>query len=178
VLQLRDKTAAPEDIVRTAERILAVARPAGIPLIINDHPEVAACVGAQGAHLGQEDGLLAEGRRLAGPGRLLGRSTHSLDQALAAVREGVDYLACGPVYPTPTKPTYGSVGLELVRQVMARVVRPVVCIGGIDRTNAAAVLAAGGRCLAVVRAVCAAPDPETAARELKQIIRAAALAVL
>lgn len=88
--------------------------------------------------------------------------------------DGADYLACGPVYATPTKPAYGSVGLDLVRQVMARADRPVVCIGGIDRTNAAKVVRAGGRCLAVVRAVCAAQDPEAAARELKQIIRTAA----
>lgn len=171
VLQLRDKAADPAAVAQTAERVLAVTRPAGIPLIINDYPEIASRVGAQGAHLGQEDGPLADGRARAGPGCLLGRSTHSLAQALAAVEDGADYLACGPVYATPTKPAYGSVGLELIRQVMRRIARPVVCIGGIDRGNAAEVVRAGARCLAVVRAVCAAPDPEAAARELKQIIR-------
>ena len=170
VLQFRDKTASARAFMKEAERLLSVARRANVPLIINDRVEVALAVGADGVHLGQEDLPLAATRRILGPGRLIGQSTHSLDQARAASAGGADYIGFGPVFPTPTKPDYGSVGTALIGQVMQAVRIPVVCIGGIDAGNVEQVVHAGAERIAVVRAVCAAADPESAARDLKQTL--------
>ncbi|MBI4003873.1 MAG: thiamine phosphate synthase [Candidatus Omnitrophica bacterium] len=170
VLQFRDKTASARAFMKEAERLLSVARRADVPLIINDRVDIACAVGADGVHLGQDDLPLAAARRVLGPGRQIGRSTHSLEQARDAEAEGADYLGCGPIFQTPTKPDAGSVGTELIGRVMDAVRLPVVCIGGIDRGNLAAVLEAGADRVAVVRAVCAAADPESAARELKQTL--------
>ena len=167
VLQLRDKTASPRKFLEEAECLLSVTRRAGIPLIINDRVDVAHAVGADGVHLGQEDLPLAAARRILGFERLIGQSTHSLEQACTAAAEGADYLGCGPIFPTPTKPGSGSVGTALIRPVIQAVRIPVVCIGGIDAGNIAQVLEAGADRVAIVRAVCAAEDPEAAARALK-----------
>lgn len=170
-IQVRDKTAPITALKEHAQRLLPLTQAAGVPLIVNDYAEVAHAVGAQGVHLGQDDGPVSAARHLVGQGSLIGKSTHSLEQALAARREGADYIGLGPIFPTPTKPDYASVGLELISDVMARVKLPVVCIGGIDRTTLPQVLEAGARCVAVVRAVCAAADPEAATRALKETIR-------
>lgn len=170
VIQLRDKRASSAKLFEEATQLLNVTRLTGVPLIINDRVDVALGVAADGVHLGHEDLPVAIAKRLLGPHKVVGRSTHSLEQACEAERDGADYLAVGPLYPTPTKPTYGCVGRELIRRVKARVRQPLVCIGGIDRTTLPDVLEAGGECVAVVRAVCAADDPAQAARALKQLL--------
>ncbi len=166
-IQLRGKRLTPQQLLEQAVRCAAVSRPAGIPLLINDHPNIAKAAGADGVHLGQEDVPVARAREVLGPGRLIGKSTHSVEQALAAEAEGAAYIGCGPVFATPTKPGAPAVGVTLVREVTSRIRIPVVCIGGVDQGNVTAVLEAGGRCVAVVRAVCAAANPEQAARDLK-----------
>lgn len=170
-LQLRDKRATDAQLRTTAERLLPLARAVGVPLIINDRIEVARAIGADGVHLGQADAPVAEARRRLGAGPLIGKSTHSLGQALAAETEGASYIGLGPVFSTPTKPDYGSIGAGLIAQVTARVRIPIVCIGGIDLSTLPTVLDAGAGCIAVVRAVCAAADPEAAARALKAALR-------
>jgi thiamine-phosphate diphosphorylase len=168
VLQLRDKLATDDALLREAARIQAVAHPAGIPLIINDRIDVARRLGAAGVHLGQDDAPLVQARQALGTRAILGKSTHSAAQAVAAEQEGADYLGCGPLFGTPTKPSYKPVGLGLIG-AMNRLVRvPVVCIGGIDQERLPRVLAAGATRVAVVRAVCAADDPAWAARALKE----------
>ena len=167
VIQLRDKAASARRLIEEGRRLLTLTRAADIPLIINDRPDVARAIGADGVHLGQDDLPLADARALLGPGRLIGRSTHSLEQATAAEAEGADYVGVGPIFPTPTKPDYGSVGIDLITRVAQRIRIPFACIGGIDAGNMGQVLEAGARCVAVVRAVCSAPDPESAARALK-----------
>ena len=167
VLQLRDKRGSVREILREAARILPLARGAGIPLLLNDRPDLAAAAGADGVHLGQDDLPVADARRLLGPAAIIGTSTHSLEQAQAALEEPVDYIALGPIFATPTKPNYGHVGLDLIRPVVAQARCPVVCIGGIELATLDHVLEAGASCVAVVRAVCAAADPEAAARRLK-----------
>lgn len=169
-IQLRDKHGTDAEVADASRKLLPITRAAGIPLLINDRVEVALAVGADGVHLGQHDRPLAEARDLLGPGRILGKSTHSFAQATAAVAEGADYIAVGPIYSTPTKPTYPHVGVELIIRVAAHVRLPIVCIGGLDAENLQAAIAAGGRCVAVVRAVCAAADPEAATRALKQTL--------
>ncbi len=167
VVQLRDKRASRAQRIEEGRRLLPLTRAAGIPLIINDDPEAACAIGAEGVHLGQEDSSVAEARRLLAPGHLIGKSTHSLEQALTAEAEGADYIGLGPVFPTPTKPEYPSVGVELIAQVVPRLRIPVVYIGGIEEATLPAVLAVGARCVAVVRAICASDDPEAATRRLK-----------
>ena len=170
VIQLRDKSASRDALLKEAARLLTLTRAAGIPLIINDHAEVARTIGADGVHLGQDDRPVDEARRMLGPHGLIGKSTHSLEQALAAQAEGADYLGLGPIFPTPTKPNTRSVGTGLIAQVVPHIRVPIVCIGGIDTANAQDVLEAGAPCLAVVRAVCASPDPESSTRNLKRIL--------
>lgn len=170
VIQLRDKTGSDRRQLETARRLLPLTRAAGVPLIINDRPDLAYISDADGVHLGQDDLPIQETRRLLGPDKLIGRSTHSLDQALAAQAEGANYIGVGPIFPTPTKPNYGSVGTELIKEVAPRIHLPFVCIGGIEPANLDQVIDAGAHCIAVVRAICATDTPESSARNLKQLL--------
>ena len=165
-IQLRDKTATARQLLADAAALLAVTRPAKVPLIINDRADVAAGAGADGVHLGQDDLPVRQARRLLGPSAIIGLSTHSLEQARAALDEPVDYIGLGPIFPTPTKPGSSSIGVELIRPVVRAARCQVVCIGGVDAETVGRVIEAGGACVAVVRAVCAAADPEAAARAL------------
>jgi thiamine-phosphate pyrophosphorylase len=160
--------------LRLAERCRELLPAGGATLfVVNDRVDIAMAAGADGVHLGQDDLPLAAARRL-WPRGLVGRSTHSLGQALAAQAEGADYIGVGPVWATPTKPGRPAVGLELVRAVAAAQLRiPWVAIGGVDAGNVGAVLAAGARAIAAVRAVTAASDPEAAARGLHAAVVAA-----
>ena len=169
-VQLRDKAAARDLLLREAARLRPLARAAGVPLLINDRADVAREAGADGVHLGQDDLPVHEARRIAGAGMLIGKSTHSLEQALAAQAEGADYIGLGPIFPTPTKPNARNVGTGLIAQVAPRLRVPIVCIGGIDAASVQEVLEAGAECIAVVRAVCAAADPESSTRNLKRIL--------
>ncbi|MBI3292731.1 MAG: thiamine phosphate synthase [Elusimicrobia bacterium] len=166
-IQFRDKTMLAGELVRVGKRLVVIARRFQVLLIVNDRPDVALAIDADGVHLGQDDLSIAVARRILGPSKLIGRSTHSLDQALQAEAEGADYIAIGPIFTTPTKPEYPPVGLELIGRVQSRVGIPVVAIGGIDAANLDQVLEAGAVRVAVVRAVCAVSDPEAATRTLK-----------
>ena len=167
VLQLRHKDASTRDLLSDVARVRPIAKAAGIPLIINDRADVALAGDADGVHVGQDDLPVSAVRRL-GPARwIVGKSTHSFEQAMAAANEPVDYIALGPIYATPTKPDSPHVGLELIPRVTQAVRQPVVVIGGIDHQTLPEVLRAGARCAAVVRAICAADDPAEAARRLK-----------
>jgi thiamine-phosphate pyrophosphorylase len=136
--------------------------------ILNDRPDLAAKVGADGVHVGQEDATVHAARALIGGQRLVGLSTHSPAQVQAAA--GVDYIGVGPVHDTPTKPGRPAVGLALVRHASVHARMPFFAIGGIDAGNVADVRAAGGRRIAVVRALTEAEDPMRAARELRAAI--------
>jgi thiamine-phosphate pyrophosphorylase len=170
VIQLRDKTSSDGELESCVVKLLKITRPKGIPLIINDRVQAAKRAGADGVHLGQEDGTIEHARTVLGPGSLIGRSTHSSEQAMRAQAEGFDYIGVGPVYETPTKPGRAAVGLELVRFAAANIRIPFVAIGGIDAENIDAVLKAGARSVAVVRAVMMAEDPAAAARNLLEKI--------
>jgi thiamine-phosphate pyrophosphorylase len=165
VVQLRRKDDQALEMLRLAERCRRITADAGALFVVNDRLDVAMACDADGVHLGQDDLPLAAARRI-WPGRLVGRSTHSLDQAVQAEREGADYLGVGPVYATPTKPGRPAVGLEYVREAAAALRIPWFAIGGVDLDNLGGVLAAGARRVAVVRAVCEAADVERAARSL------------
>lgn len=169
-MQLRDKSLCDADLADLARQLLAVTRPAGVPLIINDRIEVARVSGADGVHLGQEDGPLDSARRILGERAFIGRSTHSPEQGCAAQSEGFDYIGVGPVYATPTKPGSQAVGLEYVRWAAQHLSVPFVAIGGIDADNVAQVRNAGASAVAVVRAVLGAAEPDKAAQRIKEVL--------
>ncbi len=172
LLQVRAKDASDARILELTRAALAVARPAGVPVIVNDRPDLAAAADADGVHVGQEDLAVAEARRIVGADRILGKSSHSFAQAMAAQAEDVDYFAVGPIFATPTKPTYVPVGLDLVRQVAPAATKPFFCIGGIKHDNAGRVLAAGASRIVVVSGILCAPDPAAACRAFKALLTA------
>ena len=168
LLQLRAKgkdLALIEDIAR---RVLPLCRAAKIPFILNDHPALAAAVDADGLHLGQDDGSLAAARAVVGPTMMIGRSTHSLAQARAALAEGFDYIGFGPLFPTPTKAGRPAIGLTdiaaMEREVGSHI--PAFCIGGIHPGNLREVIAAGARRVVIVSALLKAPDIAAATRDV------------
>jgi len=167
IVQLRIKDASDADIVAVGRRFAAAAAEHDVLFILNDRPDLVAATGADGVHVGQDDGTVADARRIVGPDRLVGRSTHSPAQVDDAVRRAVDYIGVGPVHETPTKPGRPAVGLELVRYAAAHATLPFFAIGGITTANVAAVRDAGAERIAVVRALTEAPDPAAAAHALR-----------
>lgn len=174
LVQLRDKSCDARTYLEKARALAAVCREAGVWLLLNDRVDIAACVDCDGVHLGQGDLPTAEARAILGPGKVIGRSTHTVAQALQAQREGADYLNIGPVFPTATKQVaVQPVGLSMVREVVAAVDRPVTTMGGINGDNAASVIQAGADRVAVVTAITQAPDVAEAASRLVETVRAA-----
>ena len=170
IVQLRSKMLSDAALIRLGLEIRKIATRQKKLFFVNDRIDLALALGADGVHLGQDDIPVRIARALAmraGRKLWIGRSTHSLSQALAAVKEGADYIGVGPVFATPTKPHAKFVGLKFVKQAGARIRIPWVAIGGIDLGNVAVVTAAGATRVAVVRAIFAANDPESAAREFK-----------
>lgn len=166
-VQLRAKTDSARRILEQARELLALLRPRGVPLIVNDRLDIALAAGADGVHVGQDDLPGAAVRRLAPPGFRIGVSVSTVAEACAAEADGADYLGVSPVFDTPTKrDTPRAAGLEGLRRIRAATRLPLVAIGGIHAGNAAAVRAAGADGLAVVSAIMSAPDPAAAARQL------------
>jgi thiamine-phosphate pyrophosphorylase len=177
VLQLRAKGLEEMDIETLAHRILPLTESAGVPLILNDFPQLVPAVGAQGAHVGQDDFSVDDarwraGRALAGEVALplVGKSTHSLEQAIAAAGEGADYIGFGPLYATPTKPGRPAIGLEEIRRVHEAVQVPIFCIGGIKLENLAEIVAAGARRVVIVSGLLQAPNIADYARQVKALL--------
>lgn len=160
VLQLRAKGVSMDVIESIAGELVALCRTAEVPFIVNDFAEIALRVGADGVHLGQDDGTLQGARDLLPDDALVGRSTHSLDQAKAALGEGADYLGFGPLFPTPTKQGRPGIGLDQIceaeRAVGSRL--PMFCIGGIKLENLPTVLESGARRVVIVSGLLQAPD--------------------
>ncbi|HXA53730.1 MAG TPA: thiamine phosphate synthase [Solirubrobacteraceae bacterium] len=172
VVQLRDKRLGDDELIAVARAARALCAQLGALFIVNDRPEVALAAGADGVHVGQDDTPVAEVRRLVGPEMLIGLSTHTPAAVDAAGPELVAYIGVGPVHATPTKPGRHAVGLELVAYAAAHARVPFFAIGGIDERTLPAVVGAGARRVAAVRAIADAPDPERAARTLRAQLQA------
>ena len=170
LIQLRAKEHSVEEIVDLAGKLHEVTSAAGVPLIVNDHAEVAAKVLVEGVHLGQDDDSLAHARKKAGRDVLVGKSTHSLEQAVEAEREGADYVGFGPIFATPTKPDYQPIGLTGIKRVHNEITVPTFCIGGIKIDNLGQVIAAGARRVAIVSGLLKAPDIAKYARACKALL--------
>jgi len=170
LIQLRAKRQSLEEIVDLAGALHEITSRAGIPLIVNDYAEIAATVPVEGVHLGQDDDSLAHARKKAGRHLLLGKSTHSFEQAVAAEREGADYIGFGPIFATPTKPDYQPIGLTGIKRVHNEVTVPIFCIGGIKIENLGQLIAAGAKRVAIVSGLLKAPDIAKYARACKALL--------
>ncbi|MBI3647286.1 MAG: thiamine phosphate synthase [Actinobacteria bacterium] len=165
VVQLREKGSEAGDLLRWGEVFREAAARHGTLFTVNDRPDVALALGADGVHVGQNDLPASWARRVLGPDAIVGVSCHSPEDHAQAPEEA-DYLTAGPVWATPTKPGRPGTGLEFVRSAAATIARPWFAIGGIDAANVHEVVEAGARRIVVVRAVCDADDPAGAARAL------------
>jgi thiamine-phosphate pyrophosphorylase len=153
-----------------ARALLALCRRSRVPLIVNDHLDLALTVGADGVHLGAEDGSLATAREQLGPARILGASCYDrLELALEAERLGADYVAFGSFFPSGVKPGAVRASLTLLRDAKRRLSVPVVAIGGITLENAPQVIAAGADSVAVISALFGADDVRAAARRFSAL---------
>ncbi len=166
IVQLREKRMTDRDLVTYARQIRSWTREAGALLIINDRADIAVLSEADGVHIGQEELTVSDARRIIGPDRLVGVSTHDMTQARQAVLDGADYLGVGPTFPSPTKAFNAFTGLEFIRQVGAEMTLPWFAVGGIASENVADILAAGAGRIAVSSAILAAGDPHRATSEL------------
>lgn len=153
LIQLRGKTNSFDELVDLAAQLHEITFPVATPLIVNDHAEIATRVRLEGVHVGQDDDSIAVAREKAGRPILVGKSTHSLEQACAAQREGADYIGFGPIFATPTKPDYAPIGLGGIRQVHDDVGVPIFCIGGIKIDNVQRVIGAGAHRVVMVSAL-------------------------
>ncbi len=165
VVQLRDKRLSDDDLIAAAREFRAAADVHGALFILNDRPDLVAACGADGVHVGQEDGTPAAARAVAGPDAIVGRSTHAREQGAAADADpDVDYLAAGPVHATPTKPGRPAAGPAYIRWAAEHVGKPWFAIGGLDAATTPDVVALGAHRIVVVRAIADSADPEAAAR--------------
>jgi thiamine-phosphate pyrophosphorylase len=166
IFQIRAKNLAKEEILNHARILAPLLAKLGLPLILNDYPDLVAPSGAAGCHLGQDDLGIPEARKMLGSSVLLGLSTHSPCQALAGQAVGADYLGFGPLYATGTKPDYKPIGPEKIREITGKVTLPVFCIGGLNPDRVAEVARYGARRVCVVSHLLLAADPTAAARDI------------
>jgi thiamine-phosphate pyrophosphorylase len=170
LIQLRGKKESIAELGRLAEKLHRLTSAAGVPLIINDHPKIARDIALEGLHLGQDDLAIAAAREIVRRDCWIGKSTHSLDQAIAAAAEGADYLGFGPLFATPTKPDYAPIGTADIRRVHELVQVPTFCIGGIKLGNLSAVLAAGAKRVVIVSGLLQSKDVAAATRAAKELL--------
>lgn len=172
MIQLRDKASKKEEVLSRAQEFKKLFASNGTIFIVNDYIDIAMIAGSDGVHLGQGDTPLNIARRLLGKSKIIGKSCHTLNQALNAQNEGADYIGVGPVFKTPTKPGRKAVGLALLKKVKDAVKIPVFAIGGINEENLSQVLSAGVKRIAVSRGVLNAKYPAIAAKSLSRALRA------
>ncbi len=171
ILQLRAKKLPADEVLAMGREILPLTRDGGVPFIVNDHPEIAAELAADGVHVGQDDLSMEAVRAIVGDAMMVGRSTHSLDQARGGAAEGADYIGFGPLFATPTKPDYTPIGIEEIARVHEEHPElPIFCIGGIKRENLPQVLAAGAKRVVIVSGILQAPDVSAYVREVKAML--------
>jgi len=169
LIQLRGKGKSLDELIGHARTLNELTSRSSTPLIVNDHAEIVGCVSVEGVHIGQDDDSIEVARRKAGRRILVGKSTHSLQQAIAAQQEGADYIGFGPIFATASKPGRllpSPHGIGGLRRAVRRSRIPLVAIGGITIERAPEVAEAGARCVAAIAELCFAPDPELATREM------------
>jgi len=153
LIQLRGKEKPLDELIDYAARLHELTARSSTPLIVNDHAEIASQIPVEGVHVGQDDDPIEVARRKADREIVVGKSTHSVEQALTAQREGADYIGFGPIFATPTKPDYPPIGLSDMGRVHAEVNLPIFCIGGINIDNLQSVIDAGAKRVVMVSAL-------------------------
>src|ERR1044071_2780680 len=153
LIQLRGKEKLLHELAGYAARLHEVTAKSSTQLIVNDYAEIAKEVPVEGVHVGQDDDAVEVARQKAGREIIAGKSTHTIEQALAAQREGADYIGFGPIFATPTKPDYPPIGLSDIRRVHAEISLPIFCIGGINIDNLQSVIHAGAKRVVMVSAL-------------------------
>ena len=169
VVQYREKNKDYDDMLKEAREVCAVCREYGVPFIMNDSVKIAMAVDADGVHLGLDDGDLKAARELLGEGKIIGASTHNVQEALSAQAQGADYLGCGAVFGSTTKTDISSITPEILAQVTSAVQIPVVAIGGINRDNISKLNGCSLAGAAVVSAIFAQKDIRAAAKEMRAL---------
>ena len=170
IIQLRGKNASLNELTELAAELHLITAPEDIPLIVNDHAEIARHVPVEGVHVGQDDESIASVRNRVGRPIWVGKSTHSIDQAMRAGKEGADYIGFGPLFTTPTKPDYPAIGLTDIDQAHRRMEIPIFCIGGIKLHNLPQVIAAGAKRVVIVSGLLQADDVAEYARACKNLL--------
>jgi thiamine-phosphate pyrophosphorylase len=174
LLQYRNKSASSREFFESAKRLSVQLERRGVPLIVNDRADVAALVDAAGIHVGQQDLSVENARRVVGPSKWVGVSTHSREQFERAAASSADYIAVGPVFSTSTKTNPDPVvGIDFIRMVRTLTEKPIVAIGGITLDRAAQVVRAGADSVAVISDILLAPDPGKRARQFLDILESA-----
>jgi thiamine-phosphate pyrophosphorylase len=177
VVQLREKTLSPELQMATARIMVPICRDFDVPFIVNDSPELALAVGADGVHVGQDDVGVATCRLLLGENAIIGLSTHSRTEFDHALPQGATYFSAGPIVATPTKPGRAGTGVAYALESQERSARPVYVTGGVTPGNIADLVSAGLRHFVVVRALTESDAPEATARAIRLALDEALLAV-
>jgi len=170
LIQLRGKQRSLDELTDLAAQLYQVTSQSSIPLIVNDHAQIARSVPVEGVHVGQDDDPIAVVREKAGRNVIVGKSTHSLAQAIAAQSEGADYIGFGPVFATATKPDYKPIGLADIKRVHTDVTLPIFCIGGIKIDNLNQVIAAGAQRAVIVSGLLQAKDVVAYAGNAKRLL--------
>ncbi len=174
LLQYRNKGASARELFESSKRLSSLLIPQGVTFVVNDRADVAFAAEASGVHVGQEDLRAEAARSVIGAGKLIGVSTHNLDQFKDAAASSADYVAVGPVFSTSTKANPDPVvGIELIRRVRPLTDKPIVAIGGITLESAAEVIRAGADSIAVISDILLAPDPGLRARQYIELLDAA-----
>ena len=170
-IQLREKNVSDSVYLALAAELRELTDEMNKLLFINDRADIAAIVGADGLHVGQHDLPIAEARRLLRPGAIVGRSSHNIGQAKAAINEGADYVSVGPMFESTTKDAGPIAVVELLKQATADISMPIVPIGGINADNVSELVEAGAKCVSVCSAICQADDPKAAAKAIKENLK-------
>ncbi|MEM9445861.1 MAG: thiamine phosphate synthase [Verrucomicrobiota bacterium] len=166
VIQIRAKKSSHEEIIAWTKLVQPITQDHHIPLIINDFPELVSITQADGVHIGQDDMAVNAARKLTGPDKIIGKSTHSLLQVRETASEKPDYIGFGPLFSTPTKPTYNPVGLQEISQVRDLIHAPVFCIGGIKVENISQVIEKGAQRVVIVSGLLTASSPTQYAMDI------------
>ena len=169
IIQLREKQWDKNKIKKEAIKLLKICRKNNVLFIVNDYVDVALEIGADGVHLGQSDMPISEARKICGNKLIIGLSTHSVEQAVKADKEDADYITIGPIFKTRAKDY--TIGTEIIKEILKKIKKPLIAIGGINKNKINKVLNNGVRSVAVISAVVSAEDVEEAARELSQKIK-------
>jgi len=174
IIQLREKNKSKKELLEMARELKKLTTKYDIPFIVNDHIDIALAVDADGIHLGQDDLPLAEARRIMGPNKIIGISTHALEEAIEAEKNGADYIGVGPVYETKSKvDVVDPVGLGYVQEVVKHTTIPFVAIGGIKLHNLEQVLQAGAKSICVISAIVGAENVKDTATAFSKRIKQA-----